>query len=146
MSRSRFIWPTHLRWVGRGHQTGLLTEHLESQGLCSPFISGCFSFPCQLAAVGLCHFGAGRVRGVGTLRGLWPCGTEPCCPGLLIDAALAAIGKVYIHSGRVELLFAEQLRCLIMLVDLATALGDAGLHKRLPERAGRKPPSGSSIR
>jgi thymidylate kinase len=136
----RFIYITGCDGTGKTTQARLLMEQLGAQGRCPvhvwlrfPFL---FSLPLLMFA---------RWRGYswhedheGVRHGYWDFRSSwllrTMLPWLLlIDAWIAAVRKIYLPLWRGRTIVCERF-ALDMLVDLAVAFGDDGIHRKLPGR------------
>ncbi len=138
--QSRFIYITGCDGTGKSTQVKLLMAHLEAQGRRPLHLWLRFPFLVSLPLLAYA-----RWRGYswseetdGVRHGYWDFSRSrllrQALPWtLLVDAALAALRKVYLPLWRGRTIVCERF-VWDMLADLATALGDPRVHRRLPGR------------
>jgi hypothetical protein len=136
----RFFYITGCDGTGKTTQAKLLLAHLEEQGIPAQHLWMRFPFFFTLPLLVYA-----RLRGFswyeehnGIRQGYWDFHRSWLLRNLvpwilLLDAALAAVGKVYFALWRGKTIVCERF-VLDMLVDLEIALRDPGLHRRLPGR------------
>jgi thymidylate kinase len=136
----RFIYLSGCDGTGKSTQARLLLARLEALGLRPRHLWLRFPFLLSLPLLAYArwrgyswHEQAGEARhGYWDFRRSWL--LRALLPWvLLLDALLAALRKVYFPLWLGRTIVCERF-ALDMLVDLSVAIGDAGLHRRLPGR------------
>jgi thymidylate kinase len=136
----RFIYLSGCDGTGKSTQTRLLLARLEALGLRPQHLWLRFPFLLSLPLLAYArwrgyswHEQNGEIRhGYWDFRHSWLLRT--LLPWmLLLDAMLAALRKIYFPLWLGRTIVCERF-ALDMLVDLSVAIGDAGLHRRLPGR------------
>jgi thymidylate kinase len=136
----RFVYITGADGTGKSTQARLLIQRLQEQGIrCRhlwlrfPF---CFSLP--LLAYARCRGYSWREVTDGANHGYWDFRRSWVLRALLpwvllLDAALAAVNKIYVPLWLGNTIVCERF-VMDMLVDLAVAFDDGDIHLRLPGR------------
>jgi thymidylate kinase len=136
----RFVYITGADGTGKSTQARLLIQRLQEQGIrCRhlwlrfPF---CFSLP--LLAYARCRGYSWREVTDGANHGYWDFRRSWVLRALLpwvllLDAALAAVNKIYVPLWLGNTIVCERF-VMDMLVDLTVACDDWNLHRRLPGR------------
>jgi thymidylate kinase len=139
-TRPRFIYLSGCDGAGKSTQARLLLARLESLGRRPRHLWLRFPFLLSLPLLAYARWrGYSWYEQAGAARhGYWDFGRSwplrALLPWvLLLDALLAALRKVYIPLWLGRTIVCERF-ALDTLVDLSVALGDPGLHRRLPGR------------
>ncbi len=136
----RFIYITGCDGTGKTTQARRLLAHLTAQGIEPQHLWLRFPFFFSLPLLAYARWrGYSWYEARGEVRqGYWDFSRSwllrTCLPWvLLIDAALAALLKIYLPLSKGKTIVCERF-ALDMLVDLSLALDDVDLHQRLPGR------------